>query len=109
VTGDPRPNAGSFYRSDQVNFAKAGIPALFINPGGDYVEEPAVDPSDYRDEHYHQASDELREDAWDLSGCERDMRVLMLTALNVANDPQMPRWVPGNEFEDEWKALHGES
>ncbi len=109
ITGDPNPNAGSFYRSDQVNFAKAGVPALFLNPGGDYVGGPSVeDPEKYREEHYHQASDEL-DDSWDLSGAVRDMRVLMLTALNVANAPAMPRWAPGNEFEEEWQELHGGS
>lgn len=105
VTGDPDPNAGKFYRSDQVNFAKAGIPALFINPGSDFVNEISVDPKSYRDEHYHQASDEVNE-AWDLEGCARDMELLALTALNVANTADIPRWKAGNEFEETWKELH---
>jgi Zn-dependent M28 family amino/carboxypeptidase len=105
VTGDPDPNAGKFYRSDQVNFAKAGIPALFINPGSDFVGEIAVDPKEYRDQHYHQASDEINE-VWDLAGCARDMELLALTALNVANQDEIPRWKPGNEFEEKWKELH---
>ncbi len=49
VVGDTDPNAGSFYRSDQVNFAKAGIPALFINPGEDYREPLGFDPEVYHD------------------------------------------------------------
>jgi hypothetical protein len=35
------------------------------------------------------------------------MRVLFEAALRVANDPAMPRWVAGHEFEEEWKALYG--
>jgi Zn-dependent M28 family amino/carboxypeptidase len=106
ITGDPRPRAGSFYRSDQVNFAKAGVPALFILPGGDY--EPALDfdPSAYRDQHYHQVSDEIR-DEWNLAGAERDLRLLYDTATRVANADEMPTWVQGNEFEEAWKDLHG--
>ena len=105
VKGDLNPNAGSFYRSDQVNFAKAGIPALYLNPGTQFVKTPKTDPKAYRDAHYHQVTDEV-EEIWDLSGCERDMRVLFQTALRVANDEEMPRWVEGNEFEEEWKELH---
>ena len=35
------------------------------------------------------------------------MRLVYETAMTVANDPEMPRWVPGNEFEEKWKELHG--
>ncbi|MEK7726938.1 MAG: M28 family peptidase, partial [candidate division KSB1 bacterium] len=105
VVDDPNPNAGSFYRSDQVNFAKIGVPALYIDPGTKFVHAPKVDPGKYHEEHYHQLLDEVNE-VWDLSGCERDMHILFQTALKVANAPEMPRWAEGNEFEEEWKALH---
>ncbi|HUG43940.1 MAG TPA: M28 family peptidase, partial [Acidobacteriota bacterium] len=72
LTDDSDPRAGSFYRSDQVNFAMAGIPALFIQPGVDYVTPPKVDPQEYHREHYHQVSDRINE-AWDLEGAARDM------------------------------------
>jgi Zn-dependent M28 family amino/carboxypeptidase len=106
VTGDPNPNAGSFYRSDQVNFAKAGVPALYLNPGKNFVNPPKVDTKTYRDAHYHQLIDVV-DQTWDLSGCERDVRIFFQTALKVANDAHMPRWVAGNEFEEEWRKLHG--
>jgi len=107
VRGDPNPNAGSFYRSDQVNFAKAGIPALYLNPGNQYLRPPAVDPKEYHDAHYHRVTDEVNE-VWDLSGCERDLRIFFAAALKVANAPERPRWVAGSEFEEEWKELYGE-
>jgi len=108
VTGDPNPNAGSFYRSDQVNFAKVGVPALYINPGKQFVNPPRVDTEAYHETHYHQVIDVVDE-AWDLSGCERDMRILFQTVLRVANAADMPRWVPGSEFEEAWKKLHEKS
>jgi Zn-dependent M28 family amino/carboxypeptidase len=106
ITGDPNPNAGSFYRSDQVNFAKAGIPSLYLKPGIDYVSPLSFDPKQYEDSHYHQVSDEVSEE-WDLSGLQRDLLILFETALRVGNTDEMPRWVTGNEFEEEWKKLHG--
>ncbi len=106
VLGDPNPSAGSFYRSDQVNFAKAGIPALFLNPGSDYLQPLPFDPRAYRESHYHQPSDEVR-DQWNLAGLERDLRIFFRAARAVADADEMPRWKPGNEFEVPWRQLHG--
>jgi len=106
VTGDPNPSAGSFYRSDQVNFAKAGVPALFMNPGGDYVTALDFDPREYRAANYHQVSDQVSAE-WNLSGLARDLAIVMATVRAVDADDAMPRWNPGNEFETVWQALHG--
>jgi len=106
VTGDPNPAAGSFYRSDQVNFAKAGIPALFLNPGADFVEELGFDPVEYEASHYHQVTDEVT-DEWDFSGMVRDLEIIMATVRRVDADEELPRWNAGNEFETAWRALHG--
>jgi Zn-dependent M28 family amino/carboxypeptidase len=105
--GDPNPAAGSFYRSDQVSFAKAGIPALYLQAGRDYVDELGFDPAGFRLQHYHQVTDVIHPE-WDLAGVERDVRILFETALRVANADEQPRWVPGNEFETAWRALYGQ-
>jgi len=104
--GDPNPNAGSFYRSDQVSFAKAGIPALYLQAGRDYVTPLGFDPGEFRQRNYHQVTDTIHPE-WNLEGTVRDMRLLFETALRVANADDVPRWVPGHEFEEEWKALYG--
>jgi Zn-dependent M28 family amino/carboxypeptidase len=106
ITGDPNPGAGSFYRSDQVNFAKAGIPALFVLPGKDFDPPLDFDPAAYREAHYHQPGDEVDE-RWNLAGVARDMQLVYRAATAVANADAMPRWRPGHEFEAAWKALHG--
>ncbi len=104
--GDPNPMAGSFYRSDQVNFAKAGIPALYLQAGRDYARDLGFDPAAVQLERYHQVSDRMSEE-WDLTGLERDLRVLFEVALRVVNADEPPRWFPGNEFESQWRALYG--
>lgn len=105
AVGDPNPNAGSFYRSDQVSFAKAGIPALYLQAGTEYVDSLGFDPREMKQRHYHQVTDEIH-DEWDLTGTARDMRILFETALRTANADERPRWVPGHEFEEEWRALY---
>jgi Zn-dependent M28 family amino/carboxypeptidase len=104
--GDPAPEQGSFYRSDQLSFAKAGIPALYLQAGRDYVEELDFDPVAHKAERYHQVTDEITPE-WDLAGVARDMRVFFEVALRVANADEPPRWNPGNEFEAAWRELYG--
>ena len=94
---DPTPGAGRFYRSDQLHFARQGIPAIYVGPGDDYVRTPAADPVEYRSAHYHQLSDEVNE-VWDFDALARDARVVMLTVLEVANRPEPPRWSADSEF-----------
>ena len=106
AVGDPNPNAGSFYRSDQVSFAKAGIPALSLQRGQDFIDPLGFDPVDYHSTHYHQVSD-IISDEWNFAGTVRDARIVFETVMRIANADDVPRWVPGNEFEEEWKALFG--
>jgi Zn-dependent M28 family amino/carboxypeptidase len=98
VTGDTMPREGSFYRSDQVHFAKAGIPALFINPGSKHLVKPKVDVEAYAESHYHQPVDQIDE-AWNLTGAVRDLDVLREVLTRVAKAEDIPRWAKGNEFE----------
>ena len=106
AVGDPNPNAGSFYRSDQVNFAKAGVPALYLQRGSDFVTPPSFDPDELRLRNYHQVTDEILPE-WDLAGVARDVKIFFETALRAANADDQPRWVEGNEFEEKWNALYG--
>ena len=105
AVGDPNPNAGSFYRSDQVNFAKAGIPALYLQRGTDFVTPLSFDPDELRLRNYHQVTDEILPE-WDLAGVVRDIKIFVETALRAANADDQPTWVEGHEFEEEWKALY---
>jgi Zn-dependent M28 family amino/carboxypeptidase len=104
--GDPAPEQGSFYRSDQLSFAKAGIPALYLQAGRDYVAELDFDPAAHRAERYHQVTDVITPE-WDFAGVERDMRILFQVAHRVASADEAPRWNPGNEFEQAWRELYG--
>ena len=93
---------GSFYRSDHFPFSKAGVPALSIEPGRDFVGRPAgwgeQEATRYNRERYHQPGDEYRP-TFTYAGMAQEVRVAMRVALAVANAPGMPRWLPNSEFQ----------
>jgi hypothetical protein len=107
VHGDAFPERGGAYRSDQFSFAKVGVPGIFIRGGPSYVGRPEgwgkeqVDL--YTSTRYHQPSDEYSGD-WDLSGAVQDAQLLVVAGMRIANDPALPQWKPGNEFEAARKA-----
>jgi Zn-dependent M28 family amino/carboxypeptidase len=102
VGPDQFPDRGFFYRSDQFNLAKIGVPAAYFDSGTDVIGKPAgwgkQQMEKYEAERYHQPSDELRDD-WDLSGAVEDVQLMFYLGLKVANAPRMPAWKPGDEFE----------
>src|SRR5881628_1341848 len=93
---------GSFYRSDHFPFSKAGVPALSIEPGRDFVGRPAgwgeQEAARYNRERYHQPGDEYRP-TFSYAGMAQEVRVALRVALAVANAPAMPRWLPNSEFQ----------
>lgn len=102
VVPDQFPDRGFFYRSDQFNLAKIGVPAAYFDAGTDVIGQPAgwgaKKQEEFEAKHYHQPSDELRDD-WDLSGAVEDAQLCFHLGLKVANAPRMPAWKPGDEFE----------
>ncbi len=98
---DPEPEKGFFYRSDHFEFAKQGVPALYVEAGTDFEGK---DPNyglrmreEYTRRDYHKVTDEVKPD-WDLSGAVEDLRLLFLTGYRLAQDDKMPEWKPGAEF-----------
>jgi Zn-dependent M28 family amino/carboxypeptidase len=93
---------GSFFRSDHFPFAKAGVPAISLEKGRDVVGRPAgwgqQQEDDYTANRYHQPGDELL--PWySYDGAVQQDRVIVRTALAVAEAPGQPVWTKGSEFE----------
>ena len=110
---DPESEKGFYYRSDHFNFAKQGVPALYVDTGEDFIGKPPGYSQQKRDEYtkvdYHQPSDQVKPD-WDLSGAVEDAQLLFVVGYRVANADKMPEWKPGNEFRaTREKMLKGES
>lgn len=102
VKPDELSDRGFFYRSDQFNFARWGVPSAYFSSGHDFVGKPDGWGKQMREEwetkHYHRPSDELHPH-WELSGAVEDTQLYFQLGYAVANAPQMPSWVKGDEFE----------
>jgi Zn-dependent M28 family amino/carboxypeptidase len=101
VVAAPRPETGGFYRSDQFEFAKQGVPVVYASSGDSYIGKPAnyaeEKADDYIAHRYHKVSDVVRDD-WDLSGAVEDVQMLFLVGLDVAHGNSYPQWKAGAEF-----------
>jgi hypothetical protein len=102
IKPDQFPDRGSFYRSDQYNLSKVGVPAAYFDNGTDIIGKPPgwgkEQIEKWEATHYHQPSDEWRPD-WDLSGAVEDVRLDFFLGAAVANADAMPAWNAGDEFE----------
>jgi Zn-dependent M28 family amino/carboxypeptidase len=92
---------GSYFRSDHFPLAKAGIPGTSLENGGDYVGKPSgygeERKNEYIDKRYHQPSDEVL--PWfSYDGAVQQLRVIVRTAVAVANAPAQPVWNRTSEF-----------
>jgi prolyl oligopeptidase len=107
VTADQFPDRGFFYRSDQFNFAKVGVPALYLATGTDFIGQPPgwgeQQLEQYEAKNYHQPSDQI-DGSWNFDGMIEDAQLGFHVGCNVANADEMPGWVAGDEFEAARKA-----
>ena len=102
IVPDPNPEAGYFYRSDHVSFAKKGVPMLYADGGVDKLDGGVAAgraiAEIYTAQRYHKPMDEYNE-SWDLAGMQEDVTALYTVGLGVLNSSDWPTWYPGNEFE----------
>jgi Zn-dependent M28 family amino/carboxypeptidase len=102
IKPDQFPDRGYFYRSDQFNLAKIGVPAAYFDDGTEIVGKPPgwakQKLEEFESKDYHQPSDELRDD-WDLSGAVEDARLGFWLGCVIADQAEMPAWNKGDEFE----------
>jgi Zn-dependent M28 family amino/carboxypeptidase len=95
---------GFFYRSDQISFARAGIPAVWLSQGvvakGPDKELVQRKFEEYRRTKYHKVGDEIQPD-WDLRGALQiiDWARGIIAILQERQD--LPQFVPTSSFKRE--------
>jgi len=101
VMPEPTPENGFFFRSDHFNFAKVGVPALYIKLGVDDREKGAewakARNAEFTLKDYHKPSDEFRPGI-DLRGGLEDVTLLYDIGRTLANERRFPQWYPQSEF-----------
>lgn len=101
VSKDAHPEQGFFFRSDHFPFAKAGVPAVSMESGDDYVGKPAgwgeQQFAVYNREHYHQPSDEFS-DSWNFDSIIQLVEISMAIGLKAANVDKLPAYNQSDEF-----------
>lgn len=95
---DPAPDENLFDRSDNVSFAKKGIPAPTFALGFTSFDGDAT-------KYYHQAGDEA--DTLDYDYLLKFFKSYVLAGRLIANDSQTPTWTKGDKYEASGKALYG--
>jgi len=101
VRPETRPELGSFYRADHFEFAKGGVPVVYVKGGRDYIGKPESYARDRVDEYiahrYHKVTDTVRSD-WNLAGAVEDAQLLLMVGYDVAQGSEFPQWKAGSEF-----------
>ena len=94
-------NLGYFFRSDQLSFARVGIPAVWLHEG---ITSRGGDPNyiqrkhaEYRASRYHKTADEIEED-WDLMGTRQitDWARAIISLLSESDG--LPGFKPSSSF-----------
>jgi Zn-dependent M28 family amino/carboxypeptidase len=101
ITADEEPEKGFFYRSDQLNFARQGVPVLYARGGFDKLDggkaagRAAYD--DFTNNRYHKPADNY-DPNWDLSGVIEDTKALYAVGKRLGDESTFPQWAADSEF-----------
>ena len=92
---------GYFFRSDQISFARHGIPAVWLHEGivsktkgPDFIPAKAAD---YVKNKYHKPADQIEPD-WDLNGAVQIARWAEEIIALLADAPGLPQFKPTSSF-----------
>jgi Zn-dependent M28 family amino/carboxypeptidase len=101
ITPDSQPEKGYYFRADHFEFAKAGVPALSIGQGTDYVGHPTgwgmEQQNAFVRERYHKPAD-VYDPGWDLGGMVQQLTLLYHTGYDLAGGDAWPAWRSGSAF-----------
>ncbi len=107
IVPDPKPSAGSYYRSDHFSLSRVGIPAFSIDPGDLYEGHDAAwgkkQMEDFTAHDYHNFSDNYHAD-WDFAGNAKLDSFGMELGWEALTAPTTINWLPKDEFEAARKA-----
>lgn len=99
---DPKPEQGSYFRSDHFSFAKVGVPSLYLSKGIDDVEhgkEWGLEESrKWLMANYHKPSDNYEPEIWNFDGMIEDVKVYFEVGYNLSMTNEFPEWNAASPF-----------
>lgn len=99
AVADPSPEQGLYDRSDNVNFARKGIPAPTYSLGFTAFDDEIQ-------KYYHKAGDHVSN--FDLNYAQVYWKSYILTAQKIANWQERAVWKEGDKYEEVSKELYGD-
>ena len=100
VIDDPAPEQGLFNRSDNVSFARKGVPAPTFSPGFRSFSDPGIA------NYYHRPQDEA-DASFDFAYLRRFVQAFVGAARMVASTDAPLGWTPGDPYAEAAAALYG--
>jgi Zn-dependent M28 family amino/carboxypeptidase len=101
IVADETPEKGFFFRSDQLNFARLGVPVLYARSGLDLVdggeEAGRKAYADYTANRYHKPADEY-DASWDLRGVVEDLKAFYAVGDKLVDETTFPEWKADADF-----------
>src|SRR6202789_1342956 len=101
IVPDPRPEAGSYYRSDHFSLSRVGIPAFSVDAGTLYEGHDrawgVAQEKDFNDNHYHSFSDNF-DPTWDFHGDAKLARFGIDLGWQVINASHTVEWNKGDKL-----------
>lgn len=98
LKGDPAPEQNLYERSDNLNFAVKGVPAVDVAPGTKAFDQELF-------KYYHQPADEVS--SLNMNYVTKFHQSFVYAAYLIANAKDRPQWKPGDKFEEAGKKLYG--
>ncbi len=101
VIMDRKPDKGFYFRSDQLSFAKVGIPAIYANMGSDFMGNAKADGQQLKTDYgkkYHMPSDEIDSVHMTFEGGLEDIKLLFQVGKRLSLEHKWPQWKLDSEF-----------
>jgi Zn-dependent M28 family amino/carboxypeptidase len=91
VKPDSNISYGSYYRGDQLEFARAGVPTIYLRSSANKLLA-------YTAHQYHTVNDVVQA-TWNTSGAVEDIALLFQAGYQAAQAKDQPKWKENAEFQ----------
>jgi Zn-dependent M28 family amino/carboxypeptidase len=102
VQNEAEPEKGYFFRSDQFNFARKGVPVLYADGGYDHWEKGKEFAKEFKENYtatrYHAPADNYDPASWNYEGMIQDGQIYLNIGFDLSNSNNWPEWYSQSEF-----------